>query len=670
VQREHPGSLLEQQQIQALQAQLRAIQAKLEETFRCPINKQIMVEPVIASDGKTYEKETIERCIKTTGTSPFTRAILMKDLICNQDKKSEIEEYLASHPEAYDNGEVYLPESWKKELIALVESNQISKVNELLDKDRRLLFIDLGEGHTVFHIAGQSGSWQLTDNIFNRLISNGLDKQLNIAKPNNFNPLYLNTLLQLSLKKKDFPKCDLLLRLGASVEQPNAEHNNLLHGMVVTDNIEAVNWVLNNGGNLESLNIQNNTPLLLAVLNNNEELTKILLYRGANKKIKNLQQETPILIALLNNNIKILSLLVGEKLASIPALHLAIELEDNNLLQLILAKIPVDLETRDLQQRSPLYLAVEKQNLEAAAFLIQHNALVNTIAIDGTTPLHIAANIGNKNIIILLLKSGAQHKIRNSDDKTPIDVARQGNNIQIAQLIEQTAREIKQQKSEEMRRAIESLNERIVKLELEQSSVKPLAANVDELKRKIEIIEKVHTTVVGQQGQSSPVILFSTTAQPASPLHPYIIIPKTSQELTKFLRHVGFGEQNEAESMLKSNPNLATLQRGLTDCADRYFKNITGFQYAIWALDYHMWTMIKKYLNIENMRAQVAELNTGSWIRTHGSQINLSPLIEALDVYVKNYENWDRTKRKNHWCQQGPVLDNARPAAILKSNLA
>jgi len=138
-----------------------------------------------------------------------------------------------------------------------------------------------------------------------------------------------------------------------------------------------------------------------------------------------------------------------------------------------------------------------------------------------------------------------------------------------------------------------------------------------------------------------------------------------SQDSDRFLKYIGFGEQDEAEAMLKINSDLALVSGEITDCAGRNFKQITGFQYAVWALDYHMWTMIKKYLNIEHSRAQVAELNTGSWIKTHGAQINLRSLIEALDVYVKNCEQWDWSKCNNHWCQEVGGAQLILPAHVI-----
>ena len=138
-----------------------------------------------------------------------------------------------------------------------------------------------------------------------------------------------------------------------------------------------------------------------------------------------------------------------------------------------------------------------------------------------------------------------------------------------------------------------------------------------------------------------------------------------NQELTTFLRHIGYGEQNEAEAMLKSNPNLVTLEGNLTDCAERHFEKITGFQYAVWALDYHMWAMIRQYLDVDLARIQITGLNAGSWISTHGRQISWSPLIEALDAYVKNYNGWDQETCNYHWCKQVGDAQLILPAHVI-----
>ena len=121
---------------------------------------------------------------------------------------------------------------------------------------------------------------------------------------------------------------------------------------------------------------------------------------------------------------------------------------------------------------------------------------------------------------------------------------------------------------------------------------------------------------------------------------------------TRFLKHIGFGEQNEAEEMLRINSNLALIAGDLIDCAGRHFKQITGFQYAIWALDWHMWKMLQQYLSKEAIQQQIHDFEYGAWIKEHGRMVSWEKLIDALQVYVDNYDKWDYKHCSAHWCQQ------------------
>ncbi len=105
-----------------------------------------------------------------------------------------------------------------------------------------------------------------------------------------------------------------------------------------------------------------------------------------------------------------------------------------------------------------------------------------------------------------------------------------------------------------------------------------------------------------------------------------------SKEVKEFLRFVAEGEQDKAEAMLQKNPALALVSEDVTDLSKRTFTNITAFQYAVWALDWHMWTMIRKYLPDDEAKKQAEGFETGSWVRQHGlhAQHLLNNLVEAL----------------------------------------
>ena len=107
------------------------------------------------------------------------------------------------------------------------------------------------------------------------------------------------------------------------------------------------------------------------------------------------------------------------------------------------------------------------------------------------------------------------------------------------------------------------------------------------------------------------------------------IIYSIPLELTKFLTHVVKGEQSQAEKMLKKNRHLALAPGTITDHTERTFNNITGFQYAVWALDWHMWRMIQKYLPKEAAQSQALGFTTGPWVKQHGVQTNWKNLLDA-----------------------------------------
>jgi hypothetical protein len=67
--------------------------------YECPITYEIMTDPVVGSDGHTYERAAILECLTRDGRSPITRApMLASSLRPNYALKSQIERYLATKP--------------------------------------------------------------------------------------------------------------------------------------------------------------------------------------------------------------------------------------------------------------------------------------------------------------------------------------------------------------------------------------------------------------------------------------------------------------------------------------------------------------------------------------------------------------------------------------------
>jgi len=65
--------------------------------FLCPITNEVMKDPVVASDGHTYEKTAIEEWFRKSNTSPMTGVALeMKTVFPNFNLRSRIKDWVGS----------------------------------------------------------------------------------------------------------------------------------------------------------------------------------------------------------------------------------------------------------------------------------------------------------------------------------------------------------------------------------------------------------------------------------------------------------------------------------------------------------------------------------------------------------------------------------------------
>jgi hypothetical protein len=132
----------------------------------------------------------------------------------------------------------------------------------------------------------------------------------------------------------------------------------------------------------------------------------------------------------------------------------------------------------------------------------------------------------------------------------------------------------------------------------------------------------------------------------------------------EFLQSVVHGNQDHAEKALKTQPNLLLKKGKITDGAGRMFASISSFQYALWALDAHMWVMMLKCVPQEELgvRIKIELLKQFEEVERQGltdelneqvinkNHFDFSPLLSALQLYIDFYDKWSLEERKYHWC--------------------
>jgi uncharacterized protein len=120
-----------------------------------------------------------------------------------------------------------------------------------------------------------------------------------------------------------------------------------------------------------------------------------------------------------------------------PPLHLASAFASPEIVSLLLEHgAHIHQVSHNPLRNQALHACVALGNsTEVARVLIDAGADVNATAAGGYTPLHIAASNGKRDMVVLLLESGADRIARCDQDKTPADYARERGHAEVLALL-------------------------------------------------------------------------------------------------------------------------------------------------------------------------------------------------------------------------------------------
>lgn len=189
----------------------------------------------------------------------------------------------------------------------------------------------------------------------------------------------------------------------------------------------------------EVLDIQNNlyqTPMHLAVYLDQSNVVKALKEKGACLELQDQDGNTPLHVACEHGRLECANEMILDtsptRLAQVfetqnwrglTCLHVATLHKQHRLMKLLMKK-GVDLNIQEgTSGKTALHIAVELHDNEAVTLLLNRGANVDAAMLNGCTALHLAVGRQDATITTHLCQAGADKMIRNMEDETALDLA-------------------------------------------------------------------------------------------------------------------------------------------------------------------------------------------------------------------------------------------------------
>jgi ankyrin repeat protein len=161
------------------------------------------------------------------------------------------------------------------------------------------------------------------------------------------------------------------------------------------DNVSEVKYLLSKGVSPNAIDINGNPMLILAIKDKSENVIDLLLNdKKIDVDLSNKSGETPLMMASIQGNLPLVQTLVLKNKAMVD--HIG---------------------------WTPLHYACTRGHIDVAQFLIANGATVDAMSLGNTTPLMMAVQSGNEQLVKLLLDKGADLQLRNNNGLSAIDIA-------------------------------------------------------------------------------------------------------------------------------------------------------------------------------------------------------------------------------------------------------
>lgn len=230
-----------------------------------------------------------------------------------------------------------------------------------------------------------------------------------------------------------------LLEMGADINALNDMGAMPLHYVCLrrSNHRGIANILLENGANIDGQTRAGKTPLHFACEQQNPELVEVLCMFLANPSLCDVEGNTPMHLTMLKTGgrdtvkrqiaehlLERGAVFHSPNLQGMTPLHMASRGGYLRALSVIVER-RADPASQTSRGETGLHFACANHQGEVTQLLLQVGPqTINVQDVDGNTPLHMCASVGNSDSALLLLRMGAETTVRNLQKKTALELSK------------------------------------------------------------------------------------------------------------------------------------------------------------------------------------------------------------------------------------------------------
>lgn len=215
---------------------------------------------------------------------------------------------------------------------------------------------------------------------------------------------------------------EILITHGASVKFTKSAGQTVLSD---AKSVAMAELLIKHGANIQDASKgANSYPLYSAVINNRADVAEVLISHGADVNHNSKSMGTPLSVAVRNNRKEIVKLLIDKgadiniKLSHGDPILMGASLD----IAQILINNGADINVKNSEGKTPLSIAIDNNNVDMVRLLLNHGAKINEITdrYTGRTEFFSAMRVGSISLVELLLQKGANINALDSNGMPPL----------------------------------------------------------------------------------------------------------------------------------------------------------------------------------------------------------------------------------------------------------